>query len=356
MFKSSPTRLKTLIPNLFKQRLKHNINHWLDIISTEYNFRFKRQIVKQQLNALRKVPRILFIEGTNICNAKCIFCAYPQMQRPKEIMPIDDFKRIITQYVAMGGEHISLTPIVGDPFLDSHIFERLDYLNSLPEIKGFYFYTNGILMKPHNSQKLLAYGEKIKIHVSFCGFESETYKSIMGIDVYNVVRQNIESFVEQKLKSGSLTEFQIELRCPPSNCKGELWKKFQAWEREGILKNQSIDAYDSWAGKVKDEALTKLGLEPIKRPYKRGACELLYLKPIVLADGKVNACACRDVEAELIIGDLKEFTLSEIWAGKGIEELIERQERGDFPDVCKRCTWYISVYNRYNSRLKHISP
>lgn len=358
MFKSSIASITSAGLQTVKQRFKQSINHWFDIISTEYNYRFRSEFIEQQLNTLRKLPLILHIECTNICNAKCVFCAYPQMERPKEIMPMHDFTHIISQYVAMGGNYVSLTPIVGDPFLDNNIFERLDFLYALPEIRGFYFYTNGILMKPNISQQLLTYNEKLKIYVSVCGFDRETYKSIMGVDVFDVIHHNIEAFVEQKLTSGSATEIQIELRCPPSKRTGDFWKKLQAWEREGILKIQSIGAYDSWAGKVKEEALRKVGLEPIKKPYKRGACELLYLKPIVLANGKVNACACRDVEAELIIGDLKKSTLSDIWAGRSIEELIERQECGDFPDVCKRCTWYVSVYNRNSatSRMKSLSP
>jgi radical SAM protein with 4Fe4S-binding SPASM domain len=82
------------------------------------------------------------------------------------------------------------------------------------------------------------------------------------------------------------------------------------------------------------------------------------MKPIILANGKVNACACRDVEAELIIGDLKESTLSEIWAGPGIEEIIQHQECGDFPDVCQRCTWYTSIYNlrKRNLRISKTVP
>lgn len=353
MFKSLLSNLKALFPQPLKKRLKRSVHHWLNVISTEYNFRFRRQAVKEQLNAIRNLPRNLHIEGTNICNAKCTFCAYPQMERAKETMPMEDFKRIINEYVKMGGNYVSLTPIVGDPFVDRNIFERLDYLYSLPEIKGFYFYTNAILMKPQVSQRLLAYGEKLEIHVSFGGFDRETYKEIMGIDMFDVVRHNIEAFIDQKVRSGSATGFQIALRCPLSKCTGDLWKKFRQLEREGVLKIQSIPAYDSWAGKVKEENLKKVGLEPTEKPYKRGACELLYMKPIVLANGKVNACACRDVEAELIVGDLKESTLSEVWTGDGIEELIERHESGDFPDVCKRCTWYVSVYNRHsaNSRI-----
>ena len=45
-----------------------------------------------------------------------------------------------------------------------------------------------------------------------------------------------------------------------------------------------------------------------------------------------------------------ETPLAEIWAGEGIDALIERHERGDYPDVCKRCTYFVSVYNSRKSR------
>ncbi|MBD2167448.1 radical SAM protein [Calothrix membranacea FACHB-236] len=345
--------VKSLIPPQWKFKIKSKIDYWLDTISTEYNFRFQWQKIQEDLNIIRKIPRNLHIEGTNICNAKCTFCAYPQMERSKATMPMEDFQRIVDEYVAMGGKYISLTPIVGDPFIDRHLFERLNDLNKRAEIKGFYFYTNSILMKPQISEKLLAYGEKLNIYVSWGGFDRETYKSIMGVDRFDIVRQNIEAFVEAKLESNSSTILTIALRCPLEKCTGELWEKFCQWRSQKIIKIDYITAYDSWAGKVKDEDLKQVGLKPVVKPYKRGACELLYMKPIILANGKVNACACRDVEAELIVGDLKESTLSKIWAGQAIEEIIQRHERGDFPDVCQRCTWYISIYNlrKRNARI-----
>src|SRR3989338_2398722 len=73
-------------------------------------------------------PHALYVEGTNICNAECVFCAYPEMQRPKKVMAMVFFKSVIDQYVAMNGTEVDLTPIVGDPFVDGKIFERLDYL------------------------------------------------------------------------------------------------------------------------------------------------------------------------------------------------------------------------------------
>ncbi|HAX77157.1 MAG TPA: hypothetical protein DCY88_15310 [Cyanobacteria bacterium UBA11372] len=342
-----PQQLRTGIKNRIVRPWQRGFNLLLDIISTEYNFRFRRQDIQNQLEKLRGLPRGLHIEGTNICNAKCTFCAYPQMERPKQTMPIEQFRRIIDEYVAMGGKYVSMTPIVGDPFVDPHIFDRLDDLYRRPQIEGFYFYTNAILMKPDVSDRLMAYGDKLKVHVSMGGFDRETYKAIMGVDQYDRVRRHIEAFLEIKQRTNSPVGFTVSVRCPKEKCTGDLWRTIRKYEVKGLLTIEwPYFGFDSWAGKIKEENLKQVGLEPMTKPYKRGACELLYMKPVVLANGKVNACACRDVEAELIVGDVNRESLADVWESKKLEEIIQRHEQGDFPDVCKRCTWYISVYNK----------
>lgn len=332
--------------------LQRYFDYWLDVISTEYSFRWRRKFIQEKLKKLSKLPRCLYIEGTNVCNAKCTFCAYPQMERPKQTMPMEQFKRIIDEYIEMGGKYVSLTPIVGDPFVDPQIFQRLDYLYQKPQIEGFYFYTNAILMKPLVSEKLMRYGDKLHIYVSWGGFDRETYKAIMGVDYFERACRNVEAFITTKRDKNSPIGFTIALRCPTTKCTGEFWQKLRTYEQEGLLDFEGHNLqYDSWTGKVKPENLTKVGLEARLMPHKLGACELLYAKPVVLANGKVNACACRDVEAQLVIGDSNESSLAEIWSGKEIEKLIERHEKGDFPEVCQHCTWYVSVYNQRQSQV-----
>lgn len=337
----------TLIPPL-----KRLWEGFLDALSTEYHFRFQRQQIQQNLAKQRHLPRGLYIEGTNTCNAKCTFCAYPQMERPKQVMPMEDFRHAIDEYVAMGGKHVAITPIVGDPFVDPYIFDRLDDLYNRPQIQGFHFYTNAILMKPKIIDRLLQYGERLTIFVSWGGFDRNTYKALMGVDYFDLVSRNITAFIEAKQQTQSPTQLTIALRCPSSNFQGDLWQQFRTWENQGLIAMEGHNMeYDSWGGKVSDAALQQVGLSPRPKPYKRGACELLYMKPVILADGRVNACACRDVEAELIVGDLKTDRLKDIWNGVQIDQLIERHEHGDFPPVCQRCTWYISIYNSRKSTI-----
>ena len=334
-------QLKRIIPNFLQKHLVH----LRSVLLTEYNFHFRRQEIHEHLNKVRALPLQLHIEGTNICNAKCAFCAYPQMERAKETMPLDIFRRVVDEYVSMGGRFVSLTPIVGDPFVDPLIFERLDYLNEYPEIEGFYLFTNAILMKPNVSERLLKYGKKLNLSVSWGGFDKDTYKKIMGVNCFERVCSNIESFIEAKKRTNSPLNLTIGVRCPREMCKGEMWDKLCIYENEGLLNLDGHQIqYDSWAGKIKPEILREIGLQPARMPYKKGACHLLYAKPVILANGKVNACACRDVETELIIGDIHESSLNDIWTSQALDNIIESHENNDFPDVCKRCTFYTSVY------------
>ncbi len=326
------------------------MRHVMDVVNTEYHYRFKRSEIRAHLETLRRIPRGLHVEGTNICNAECVFCAYPQMERKKTVMPMEDFRRIVLEYLAMGGRHVSLTPIVGDPFVDKHVFERLDFLMNEPRVLGISFYTNAILMSREKSARLMQYAPKLHVHVSWGGFDENTWNTIMGVPKFAAARDAVLGFLEEKRKSGSKIPFTLALRCPDGAKVGPLWETLRAARDEGLVEIAGMPDYDSWAGKVKDSDLEKVGLRPRKMPFKLGACELLFTKPVVLANGDVNACACRDVEAELIVGNVREEPLARIWAGRKIDELIEAHERGDYPDVCRRCTYFVSVYNSRRSR------
>ena len=347
---SIKNRLKTLARRALPESLRQSARHWLDVIDTEWHFRTARGRIRAELEHLRHIPRGLHVEGTNTCNAECVFCAYPQMERKKLVMSQELFERVVRDYLAMGGQHVSLTPIVGDPFVDRFLFERLDFLMALPQVRGISFYTNAILMSADKCERLIAYAEKLHVHVSWGGFDESTWNTIMGVKKFGQAREAVLAFLEIKERAGSKIPFTLALRCPLPQQKNELQRTLENFARRGLVEIAPMEDYDSWAGMITPAALAAVGLKPRVMPYKRGACELLFTKPVVLADGRVNACACRDVEAELIVGNVNDQPLSKVWAGEAISDLIERHERGDYPDVCKRCTYFVSVYNSRKSR------
>ena len=50
------------------------------------------------------------------------------------------------------------------------------------------------------------------------------------------------------------------------------------------------------------------------------------------------------MEATLIIGNVNEKPLGEILKGPELRGLLDRHEKEDFPDACKLCTRYESLY------------
>lgn len=297
------------------------------------------------LKARRELPRELHVEGTNACNARCVFCAYPSMQRPRVVMPMPKFRAVVDQYIDMGGRFVSLTPIVGDPFVDPHLFERLDYLKSRSEISGVQFFTNAILMRPAAIERLLSYGELLTIRVSLGGVDPSTYRQLMGVDAFDGVWTNLGAFISRRGEVQSPPMLEVHMRCPRSAMRGPNWDTLKEFEEHGFLKIVLLDEYDSWTGTISPATLQRVGLTPKPERVKDGPCELLFMRPVVLADGRVNACGCRDVEARLIIGDLGQQLLKDIWNGDALDSLIDAHARGDYPDVCRRCTYYVSVYD-----------
>jgi MoaA/NifB/PqqE/SkfB family radical SAM enzyme len=66
-----------------------------------------------------------------------------------------------------------------------------------------------------------------------------------------------------------------------------------------------------------------------------------------MATGVVNGCACRDADATLRLGDVNETPLRDIISSRNpiYMDLIDAQQRGDFPPVCGSCDFYSSIYH-----------
>lgn len=103
---------------------------------------------------VRRTPLILQIETTNACNANCVFCAYPKMQRKRGVMSLSMFEQIIDEYTEMGGGPVSLTPLVGDALIDPHFMKRLQMLANAPKVSQVSMTTNGIAFHRYSDDEV----------------------------------------------------------------------------------------------------------------------------------------------------------------------------------------------------------
>ena len=312
---------------------------------------FKRGQTLDALASRAPLTRNLYFEVTNRCNAACSFCPYPDMERDKLVMPMDLFRNIIDQYVMLGGRSVGFTPIVGDPMLDKFLFDRIDYIDPISQIANIGFYTNGIALTAKKADRFMEpRATTINLSISFGGYDRETYHKVMGVDRYDAVARNVQYLLD-RLREGKPDNLNVKIdyRFPEHISDQPLSFALTRAKDDGLIRTDTLNGtFDTFGGRIDQEKLDRAESD-FTLSYgipKVGPCEILFWKPLILADGRVNACAERDLETTLIIGDLKQESLKDILYGQKMMALVNRfYHRDQIPPVCKACTVYNTIHD-----------
>lgn len=300
----------------------------------------------------RETPAELVIETTNICNANCIFCGYQYQdlfRQQKGVMTEEVFEKALHDFSAMGGEAIDFTPLVGDAFVDPNIIARIRRAKEL----GFrvFFYTNGILLNRIDQEEFLRTGVDL-IMISTAPLDPESHEQIYRTKKYDELLQGVHRLLKLRSDLGIEVEFNINFRAHISLAETLAKPDFREYvlpyltEKEIESINILVRRYDSWGGLIKEDEM--LGEMRLARPpkLKSRPCDWTF-GMMVLYDGSVRACSCRftgsnaaDADDGLLVGDIKQESLAEIWQGERIRQLRRRFGAKDLPQVCQSCSMY----------------
>ena len=293
--------------------------------------------------------RRLAIEITNVCNADCSFCAYRYMKRKKELLSNKDFEFFLKRYVEYGGGELKLTPIVGDPLIDKNLIAKIKMAKATKKITHLYAYTNLIGLDNFNIREFLQSGID-KIDISLCIGSKEMYRRLFGVNCYERVIENLAKLLYCNKLLGNKVKVDIILRCdkPYDDIfASKTYKKIIALGG----KIRVVENYDNWTGLIKQEDLPK-GQQFRKIGKMKEPCSLFYKGVMILMNGDVTACWCRDLQGTLIIGNIYKNSLKEIWEGKELKALRDNWYKGKIPKICKKCYQYTPL----SDFLKEIKP
>ena len=280
-------------------------------------------------------PISLEIELTNICNAKCINCAYRVMKREKGIMNFELYKKIIDEFSKLGGGDISLTGIVGDPLIDPLIIEKISYTSHKKNIRQIRFNTNGILLKKRGIKKLLLSGVN-RILIDIGGMDKNTYQKLFGVNAFEIVYNNILEIINVKNQLNSPVELDVVIKFLKKEniLNSNNYKKIKSTGINVFLDNE----YDLWCGKIVENDFID-NMKIIKPSPMNIPCSTLWDSMTIMWDGRVPSC-CRDVNGELILGNVKYESLLDVWQGKRMKKIRESFIYNKQPDMCKKCGHY----------------
>ncbi|HZS44960.1 MAG TPA: radical SAM protein [Blastocatellia bacterium] len=295
-----------------------------------------------------KVPKVpaISVETTNICNAKCVFCANPVMLRRKEPLEMTVFKKTVDEFAAMGGKEIDFNVTIGDPLLDPYLLERARYVKRYPQFESLGFVTTLQWLHRFDLNEFFDCGFTwIAVSITLSG--REKYLEFFGVDKYDAALENLITLITENKNRNNKFWIHVGLK-PTDEPKAAILghPDFQhinsLVEQDLISDINNMSFYcDDWIGAVKLPSYLK------KRPlYPRAfrPCLLLYKGLMVYSNGNVGACSCRDFEADsdLILGNVKEQSLDEIWNGQKVAQIrSDWLRKSKVPEICKSCRHYL---------------
>ena len=265
-----------------------------------------------------RMPEIVQIESTNICNAKCVFCPRDEMQRRQGIMSVELFRKIVDECADLGITHVRMHNY-GEAFMDRKLVEKVRYAKQ-KGIREVGMISNGSLITEPVARGMIEAGlDAINISVDASG--KEVFEATRIGLKYDKVIANIERLLRLRTESGKRRPKLILSFVRQHNSADEA-AFIEHWR--SIADKIHITDLHNWAGTLNTESDVNY---PCYRPW---------LTFTVLWDGRVSLC-CADFDGKTILGNLNTQTIAEIWNAEPYRNVRREHLESGGPDVCRAC-------------------
>ena len=295
----------------------------------------------------------LYIEVSNICNLRCRFCGYSKsLENKKLIMSNEMFYNIINKAIDFGYDTFGLTPIVGEVFTDRNFIKKIEFLENHQKVKNYSFFTNFTLVNEKIIDELIKLRKLKELYISLYGHDLSSFLKITRSNqtTYSTLIKNL-IYLSEKCKYIPFN-LSFGLRTNRSfnslqNCESDLCKIIRKILNTTKNRIQILKSFNTWGGLITQDDVEGLDMivNDVSKFHKNGACSLIFYKNQIMVNGIVNACACRDINATLQIGDLNIQNFEKIYSIKNKKyiKLIENQQKNIFNSICKNCDFYRSI-------------
>lgn len=275
------------------------------------------------------IPKVIYIETTNLCNAKCIMCPHDKINREPYFMTDYVFEKCINdiENIGLKGAQIFLHK-EGEPLMDSKIMERLKIVSSkFGATNEVGISTNAMLFTKDMADKYIETGANL-IFFSVDGVDKKEYERIRINLKYDIVEENIKYFLERckKLDSNIRVVMQMLIQCEENSSQKfiDKWKKYPC---EFYIKE--MHGYLDGGHSSQTTALSNSQVNMCDDPFRL---------VVVYTNGNVGLC-CWDYNNEYSLGNIMENSLLDLYNGEKAEKLRGAITSKKCEDIipCNRC-------------------
>lgn len=283
-------------------------------------------------------PACIIIETVNYCNHTCIFCPNELMTRDRSVMPMKVFEKAILDYLEMGGGHLSLTPMIGDVFLDPLLIQRLEYLQKYSDRITLSITTNGVFADKFTDDELsYILGKFKRIQISIYGLNKQEYLLITKKDTYSRFLSSIKKIISFSPHDVVTLGFRLVNSCDEIELVSWIKEKLGV-----IIPHSSTTQYNNWSC---NELNFELPGDATWCNQNTGnlPCILPLISIQVFVNGDVSMCACADYNSspDLKIGSIINESLESMYNSEKVKVFFLKPWIA--PEFCKKCSFYRSL-------------
>ncbi|OGV50004.1 MAG: hypothetical protein A2017_08590 [Lentisphaerae bacterium GWF2_44_16] len=308
------------------------------------------------------------VESTNVCNAKCSFCAYRLGYdgREKGFVNEDVLRHSLKLFKKHGGSNFSFISVLGDPLTDKDLISKIKIIAAEPQIKEINIYSNMIGLDRYDIDEFVTSGVTI-ISVSTCLGGREMYKKLFGVDEYERAMKNILTLLEANRKHGNPLKITLLIRMyypVEKNYDREILEKIREYLPKNNIDVLPYDMWDDYNGKIKLPDIPEGGKFKHNLRDKKSPCYALYRKVQVLYNGDIAVCSCR-VSPELVTDNIFKYEdLFDYWHGKSLAKIRNEWKKGNIPKICRGCNHYqtfddmekLALKEMFRAKIKKLFP
>jgi len=295
----------------------------------------------EKLASMPDFPRLMDVELTNICNFHCLMCPVGTnvQQRPKGCMSEEVFTRVLDQ----AAEYSTPLRFIlwGEPTLHPHWLEWME--TAVRRGVPVHFNTNGSRITEADMRRLVASGVQ-SVKFSFQGVDQASYREMRNTDYFEELLAKVKLLHE--IRGAAPSPF-IHISTTVTYEGPELVAAFrertQAFTDKVSVGRTELERFDVSKAKLSEEeraALARMkGEEHLVRKHPK--CPEVFDKLSVYWDGRVSPC-CRDFDGAMLVGDVRQQTLKEIWTSDKVGFYRSCLARGEYDrfQLCKVCWDY----------------
>lgn len=258
------------------------------------------------------------------CQFKCNFCAY---DGSVDEMTMEEFKELVDRFYDFGVRDFELTPTTGESFLDDLLLDKILYLNSL-NVNKIIFFTN-LYQINYNLLEKINDISSVEINLSLYGANRKQFENRTGVDGFLSVVDNLRKLIirDRHSKNTIVIHKRFSMIRITSNLNVIL-----RVANENNIKIWECPDDTPWLDMVKCNL-------NVYKPINNGVCRFALEDNGVYSNGDISLCGWFDVEKKMVIGNVYEQTLDEIYGDGGeFDSIIKNQKEGIYKNLCCRCS------------------